>query len=265
MNALLAADEPWGGNFEVPPVGELFNFEGFEPFGQALAINRVVLIIFTATLIAILLFGLGLRNPKVVPGKLQNIAESLIDVVRNQIAIPIIGHEGHRYVPVLTTLFIFIWFNNLFEVIPFVNFPSTSRTALPIMLGVLVLFFYVGVGFKHQGVGWLKEIAFPPGVPKPIYLILTPIEIISTFVLRPFTLAVRLFANMVAGHILLTIVFLAVHAFFYPSVPGIFVGILVLAVSPVAVGFEMFIATLQAYIFAILASTYIAGALEPEH
>ena len=136
MNPLLAADEPWGGNFEVPPVGELFNFEGFDPFGiEALGIDRVVLIIFTATLLAILLFVLGLRNPSVVPGKLQNVAESLIDVVRNQIALPIIGPEGHRYVPVLTTLFIFIWFNNLFEVIPFVNFPTTSRPALPIMLG----------------------------------------------------------------------------------------------------------------------------------
>jgi F-type H+-transporting ATPase subunit a len=121
------------------------------------------------------------------------------------------------------------------------------------------------LGLRHHGLGYLKSVALPPGVPKLIYLLLTPIELVSTFVLRPFTLAIRLFANMVAGHILLTIVFLASHAFFYPKWPGAIVGVLTAVAGPLAVGFEFFIASLQAYIFVILTSVYISGALHPEH
>jgi F-type H+-transporting ATPase subunit a len=126
-----------------------------------------------------------------------------------------------------------------------------------------VLFLFLG--FRHHGLGYLKSIAFPPGVPKGIYVLLTPIELVSTFVLRPFTLAIRLFANMVAGHILLTIVFLATHAFLAFKFPGIIVGVLTFVAGPLAVGFELFIASLQAYIFVILTAVYVSGALHPEH
>ena len=110
-------------------------------------------------------------------------------------------------------------------------------------------------------------------MPAPVYILLTPIELVSTFILRPLTLTVRLFANMVAGHILLTIVFLATHAFLRipglipegSNVLGLPVGILTLAVGPLAVGFEAFVSFLQAYIFAILAAVYLAGAVEPAH
>lgn len=264
MSTLLAAVE-WGGAFELPPVGELFNFEGWVPFGlEFLEINRVVLITLTATLIAAAIFVVAFSKPKIVPDRLQSAAEALVTFIREQVAVQIIGAEGVRYVPFLLTLFMFIWLNNLFEIIPLVNFPSTSRSALPVFLGVLTTVVFVGLGIKHQGLRYFKEVAFPPGVPIGIYPILAPIEIVATFILRPFTLAVRLFANMVAGHILLTIVFIAIHAFLH-SGPGLAVGAAVLIVSPIAVGFELFIATLQAYIFAILAAVYISGALHPEH
>ncbi|MGI8574253.1 MAG: F0F1 ATP synthase subunit A [Egibacteraceae bacterium] len=265
MTAILATEEPWGGNFELPPVGELFNYDPFIEAG-IFSINRVVVLTALATLLVMVVFGLALRSPKVVPSRLQSFAETIVEFIREQIVLPIMGTDGLPYMPLLLTLFLFIWFNNLFEVTPFVNFPTTSRMALPGFMAILSWLVFVIVGFVKQGpLSYIKEVAFPPGVPWPIYFLLTPIELVSTFILRPFTLAIRLFANMVAGHILLSIVFLAAHAFVFPKFPGIIVGLLLLPLGPLAVGFEFFIASLQAYIFAILTAVYIAGALNPEH
>jgi len=260
VTALLAAVE-YGGDFALPPVGELFNFPAFGP----LAISRVVILMLIATAAAGLLFVAAFSNAKVVPGKLQLVAETIVEFIREQIVLQIIGPDGLKFVPLLVTMFMFIWFNNLLEITPLVNFPTTSRMALPAFLALLSYVTFVFLGFRHNGMGYLKEVAFPPGVPWPIYILLTPIELVSTFVLRPFTLAVRLFANMVAGHILLTVVFLATHAFLAPKFPGAIVGVMTLAVSPLAVGFELFIASLQAYIFVILTAVYISGAMHPEH
>jgi F-type H+-transporting ATPase subunit a len=260
VTALLAAVE-YGGDFTLPEVGELFNFPAFGPLG----INRAIVLIFIATFFAGLLFVLAFSNAKIIPGKLQLVAEAIVEFIREQIVLQIIGPDGLKFVPLLVTMFMFIWFNNLLEITPFVNFPTTSRIALPIFLAAISYVLFVFLGFRHHGMGYLKDVAFPPGVPKGIYVLLTPIELVSTFVLRPFTLAIRLFANMVAGHILLTIVFLAIHAFLALKFPGIIVGVLTFAVSPLAVGFELFIASLQAYIFVILTAVYISGALHPEH
>jgi F-type H+-transporting ATPase subunit a len=260
VTAVLAASE-WGGNFGLPPVGELFNFPPFGPLG----INRAIVLMLIATFFAGLLFVVAFSNAKIVPGKLQMVAEAIVEFIREQIVLQIIGPDGLRFVPLLVTMFMFIWFNNLLEITPFVNFPTTSRIALPIFLAAISYLLFVFLGFRHHGLSYLKGVAFPPGVPKGIYLLLTPIELVSTFVLRPFTLAIRLFANMVAGHILLTIVFLATHAFFALKFPGIIVGTLTFIAGPLAVGFELFIASLQAYIFVILTAVYISGALHPEH
>ena len=260
MTALLAAIE-WGGNFELPPVGELFNYPFVGPFG----INRVIALTLIATFAAGLFFVVAFSRAKVVPGKLQLVAESIVEFIREQIVLQIIGPDGLKYVPMLVTMFMFIWFNNLLEITPFVNFPTTSRIALPIFLSAISYVLFVFLGFRHHGLRYLKDVAFPPGVPKAIYVLLTPIELVSTFVLRPFTLAIRLFANMVAGHILLTIVFLATHAFLALKFPGVIVGVLTFIAAPLAVGFELFIASLQAYIFVILTAVYISGALHPEH
>ena len=260
MTALLAAVE-WGGNFGLPPVGELFNFPAFGPLG----INRAIVLILVATAAAALLFIVAFSNAKIVPGKLQLVAETIVEFIREQIVLQIIGPDGLRFVPLLVTMFMFIWFNNLLEITPLVNFPTTSRIALPMFLAAISYVLFVFLGFRHHGLRYLKDVAFPPGVPWPIYILLTPIELVATFVLRPFTLAIRLFANMVAGHILLTIVFLASHAFFYPKWPGAIVGVLTAVAGPLAVGFELFIASLQAYIFVILTAVYISGALHPEH
>ncbi|HUG84725.1 MAG TPA: F0F1 ATP synthase subunit A [Euzebya sp.] len=272
MNIVLAAESQYGGDFNVPAAGEIFNLPTLFEIG-GVGITRAYIIILVSLLIAAGLMLAAFANPKVVPGKLQAVGEMIVEFVRDSIAVDIMGPRGRAFAPFLTTIFLFVFLNNIFKVIPFVNYPATSRIAIPMLVAVIVWVTFIVVGIKNQGAGYFKEIAFPPGVPKPVYILLTPIELVSTFILRPITLTVRLFANMVAGHILLTMVFLATHAFF--RIPGLVpegsnllalpIGVLVLLISPLAVGFEAFVSFLQAYIFAVLTAVYLAGAIEPEH
>ena len=264
MTPLLASEAGLNDPFVVPPVEELFEFPALFLEGTPLAVNRTVLIMLLAVLCAIALMWSGLANPRVIPGKLQAVAESIVDFIRDQIAIQVMGKDGLPWVPFLTTIFLFVWFNNLFEIIPLVNFPPTSRMALPAFLAVLIWLAFFITGIVKQGFGYFVSVAFPPGVPKPIYLLVTPIEIVSTFLVRPLTLAVRLFANMVAGHIILTIIFLTIHAFLF-SGKGTPIGLVALAASPLLIGFELVVGVLQAYIMTILAAVYIGSSIHPEH
>lgn len=265
MKPFLAAAE-WGGEFSgaLDPINNLFAFPPiweFSLFGVDLSINRTILIAWLMTIVCGALFVIGFRNAKVVPGKLQSLLETAIDFVRG-IALDIIGPKGLRFVPLLTTLFVFIFFMNIAKITPLLMLPPTSRIAWPLFLALTSWVVYIGVGIKEQGLGgYFKGVAFPSGVPKVLYIILTPIEIISTLVLRPLTLAVRLFANMVAGHILVVITLVTVHVFLYPR-PGLPVGVFGLIASPLVFGFELFIIGLQAYIFTMLTAVYISSSME---
>jgi F-type H+-transporting ATPase subunit a len=174
-----------------------------------------------------------------------------------------IGPEGKKFMPFLTTMFFFILFSNIFEVIPGIQFPANSRMAVPITLALVVWVIYNVVGIKSQGLGgYLKNSLFPPGVPKALYLIVTPIELVSTFVVRPFSLAIRLWANMVAGHLLL-VTFAVLSAALWDAT---YIG----AAAPFAMlvmmtGFEILVSVLQAFIFTILTAVYIGGSLHPAH
>ena len=236
-----------------------------ELFGVDLSINRTILIVFLGTFIVFTLFAIGFAKPKLVPRGLQNLLEAGVDFVREQIIMPVMGRDGLVYLPYFTTLFFFIFMLNAFEVVPGVNFPPTSRFGIPLMLALIsfVMFLYVGV--KHQGAGhYVKGVLFPPGVPWPLYVILTPVELISTFVVRPFSLAVRLMANMIAGHLLLTVLFLGTAYLLEGGVTAP-LGVLTALVSVVMVGFEIFVAALQAFIFVMLTAVYIAGSKEAAH
>lgn len=225
-----------------------------------LSINRIVLLTWLAAVIVLVLFWVAFRKPKIVPKGIQNIMEAAVDFIRNGIAREVIGPEGDRYVPFLTTLFFFIFVLNFFEIMPGVNFPVASRIAIPAILSFIVYVVFNFIGMKNQGpLKYVIGIAFPPGVPKPIYVLLTPIEILSVFFIRPFSLAVRLFANMVAGHILLTILFLTTAELAFYLKP------LGLGISLIFVAFELFVGFLQAYIFTILSAVYIGDALHPAH
>jgi F-type H+-transporting ATPase subunit a len=235
-------------------------------FGIDLGINRVVLQMFLVVLVTWLLFFLAFRTPKLVPAGLQNVMESVVDFIRNQIVLENIGPDGLRFLPYLTTLFVFIFLGNLGGVLPLISFPLNSRVAMPAVMAICSLLLFISVGISRQGFfHYFRNALFPPGVPWPIYVLLTPIELVSTFIVRPVTLAIRLLANMIAGHLILSVFFVATgYMLTSMNISALFgVGALVFAVALVA--FELFVAGLQAYVFTILSAVYIAGALEPEH
>ena len=257
------------------PLAPLFEFPAFLFEDSTLfAFNRTSMLYVLAALITIGLMWAAFGNPKIVPGRFQAAMEGMVDIVRTNIVPQAIGPAGAKFVPLLTSIFLFIFVNNFFEIMPFVIFPSTGRMAVPAMLAIMSLVMFILVGIKAQGPKYFINAVKPPGVPAPILVLIIPIEIISTFVVRPLTLAVRLFANMMAGHILLTVVFLATNAFLIDfhdltspafNVKGFPIGLIALVGSVGLVAFELLVGFLQAYIFTILTAVYIGGSLNPEH
>jgi F-type H+-transporting ATPase subunit a len=191
--------------------------------------------------------------------------ESLVEFVRNGIVMEVMGPDGLSFVPFLTSMFTFLFVANIFGITPFLNFPATSRIAIPLFLAVLVWFIFNIVGIAKQGFGgYLKSNLFPPGVPPALYVLVTPIEFVSTFLVRPFSLAVRLFGNMFAGHLILTIFALGtVYLLLEPATIAFAPFAFLLMVFMTA--FEVLVAALQAYIFTILTAVYIGLAMHPEH
>ncbi len=249
---------------EFPPIGHLFDWPTILFEGTPLAVNKTVLIYLTATIATMLIFGLaGRRRATLVPAGVQHVAESGINFIESSVVEQTIGPDGKKYVPFLTTMFFFILFSNITEVIPFVQFPANSRMAMPMTLAVLVWVIYNVLGVRHQGLfGYLKNSLFPPGVPKLLYVIVTPIELVSTFVVRPFSLAIRLWANMVAGHLLLvTFAILTAVMWDFYAVPAVLPFVMLILMT----GFEILVSLLQAFIFTILTAVYIGGSLHPEH
>jgi F-type H+-transporting ATPase subunit a len=198
-----------------------------------------------------------------VPAGVQHIAESGVTFVEESIVMETIGPEGKKFMPFLTTMFFFILFSNITEVIPGIQFPANSRMAVPITLAIVVWCIYNVVGIKSQGLGgYLKNSLFPPGVPVFLYVIVTPIELVSTFVVRPFSLAIRLWANMVAGHLLL-VTFAVLTTALWGAMPP--TAIAPFAMLVLMTGFEILVSVLQAFIFTILTAVYIGGSMHPAH
>ncbi|MGH2747554.1 MAG: F0F1 ATP synthase subunit A [Actinomycetota bacterium] len=253
-------------------VNHLFFWDPIAFDGTPFAINRVVLLMLVASLACTAFFLMGARRSALVPRGIANLSETAYLFVRNNIAVDVIGPEGLKYTNYLTTLFFFIFFNNLLEIVPGINFPTTSRMAIPAALAVLtwVVFNVVGI-YKQGAVRYFKDTLFPPGVPLAIKPLLALIELFSVFIIRPLTLAVRLLANMMAGHVLLTIFFIFTHDFliadFNPFTAPL--GILTLVVASALIVFELLVITIQAYIFTMLSAFYIAESVhghgEAEH
>ncbi|HVL81014.1 MAG TPA: F0F1 ATP synthase subunit A [Actinomycetota bacterium] len=266
---LLAAAE--GAEFHVPTIAELFEWVPFATYklaGITFHLSWMIVFLFATVALLTLIWVIGFANFKLVPSGLQNFLEVGVDFVRENIVHPTIGPEGERFMPFLTSMFFFVFSLNVLGIIPGIQFPITSRMAFPAFLALLSYVLFLFVGIRSQGFGhYFGGIMFPSGVPKPIYLILTPVEVLSTLIFRPLTLAVRLFANMVAGHVMLAI-FFGATAYFLLHGEGILLRVLSpfpFVMSIILVGFELFIAGIQAFIFTILTAVYIAGAMHPEH
>jgi F-type H+-transporting ATPase subunit a len=247
---------------EFPPINEILRWRDLFP-----TFNKVALIAVAAALIGIVIFLLAARQDGTkAPKGARNLAETIIEFIENQIIMPTMGRSGMGWTPFLLSLFVFIYLCNLPGIIPVVYMPATARIAIPMFLSLLVWVIFIGVGFKHQGASYIKNSLFPPGVPGPLYILVAPIEFISTFLVRPFSLTVRLFANLLAGHILLVTFSLLteelVQGDSWILKP---VGILPFFMLMFITAFEVLVGFLQAYIFTILAAVYIGGAAHPEH
>jgi F-type H+-transporting ATPase subunit a len=241
----------WGPSIQIGGIGFCMNF--------------IFLLVLLTFVVFVLLFLLAFRKPKLVPGKLQSMMEMGIGFVREQIMLTMLGPEGEPYLPLLATLFFFIFIGNLFEVVPGINFSHNSRVAFPIVMAITSWVLYNLIGIKKHGfVGYMKHVLFPPGAPWWLLPLLVPIEFITQIVVRPITLSIRLAANFLAGHFLLAVFFLGTIAMLQGGWLAVFAPFS-FGVGIALVGLEIFVAGLQAFIFAILTASYIGGAMAEEH
>jgi len=250
------------GVFVFPPIDELFRWKDIAFKGTPFAINKTSLLVMVSSVLIIAIFVGGSRKMKLIPQGFQNVLEMTYEFVDRGITRDVIGNDATRYTPFLGSLFLFILFLNIWEVIPFIQFPPTSRFAVPLFLSLMVYVLYWFLGFKHQGIKYLTGHLFPAGVPLALYILVTPIELVQVLLVRPFSLAVRLLANMMAGHILLTALAL-LTAYTLTNAPIIALGPFALNVGVTA--FEILVGFLQAYIFTLLTAVYIADSLHAEH
>ena len=254
-------------DFQAPGPAN-FDLPGFFTVGD----QGITKPMFQLVLAAIVVFGffyLASRKRAMVPGRLQYAGESAYGMIRNGVGRDIIGsHDFQRFVPYLVTLFFFILVNNVFASIPAIQFPTFSRASMAYALAALSWVIYNAVGIrKHGFLGYLKLQCVPSGVTPLMYPLLIPLEFFSNILVRPVTLALRLFANMFAGHLLL-ILFATGGLYLiseYGGAIGAVSGIAAWALA-IAISFlELLVQFLQAYVFTLLNAMYIQGALADEH
>jgi F-type H+-transporting ATPase subunit a len=249
--------------YPAPGYPASFNFKPIFTVGSFHFTKPMLLALICCVLVA-WFFWAAFAKPRLIPRGVQNVGELGIFFVRDEILRPMMGKKGDGYLPFLVSLFFFIWVMNMMEIIPVAQFPAMSRIAFPVALMLMVYLTYNVVGIKHQGLGGYFKNMIPRGVPFFILLILAPVEILQSIIVRPFTLAVRLFANMFAGHILLLVFTIATWYLFSAGI-GLVFSATSFILTIVLTAFELLIQALQAYIFTILTAQYIGGALEAEH
>ncbi|WP_330335193.1 F0F1 ATP synthase subunit A [Streptomyces sp. NBC_00536] len=241
----------------------------FKPiFGDAdssIYFNKTMLLALLGTVIIVGFFWAAFRKPKLVPGKLQMIAEAGYDFVRTGIVYETMGKkEGQKYVPFMVATFFFVWMMNLWSIIPLAQFPVTSVIAYPAALALIVYVMWMSVTFKRHGfIGGLKNLT---GYDKSLGGILPMvmlIEFFSNVIVRPFTHAVRLFANMFAGHTLL-LLFTIASWYLLNGIGIAYAGVSFVMVI-VMTAFELFIQAVQAYVFVLLACSFLQGAVAEHH
>ncbi|MEY3614132.1 MAG: synthase subunit [Actinomycetota bacterium] len=267
---LFAAEE---GGFHPPSIMEFYpEIVAFE--GTVFAINRIMMIRLIVLAVLLVLFWLWTRSFKkavrtgnVVPGRFQLLGEMALNFVRKNIAHDQLGEkDGERFLPLLTTIFFMVIGMNITGIIPFANIAGSSVVGLPLVLAAVAYVTFIYAGIRKHGLKFFSNALFPAGVPVAFYTLVTPIEFLSTFILRPVTLALRLLMNMIAGHLLLVLCFSATQFFFFEA-DGLFrlFGAGTLLFGFAFTVFEILVAVLQAYVFTLLTTVYIQLALADEH
>ncbi|AKV54952.1 ATP synthase subunit A [Bifidobacterium actinocoloniiforme DSM 22766] len=252
---ILAASKP-----ELPGIDDFMPPEILFQ-GTPFAMNRIIFVRFIAMVVILLVLGITAARAKLIPSRWQGAVEWLIEFVRDSIVYEVMGElRGRRYVPMITTIFLTVMCFNLCGIIPGLNIAATATITMPLVFAVWTLIQYIVAGVRSQGLGkYLKQELFPAGVPWPIYILLTPIQLLEMLVIKPASLTIRLFANMIAGHLLVAISL--AFAQFYIIVASnkllVLAGAGWFALGFALTAFEIFVAALQAYVFAILSTVYI--------
>ncbi|GAB3213189.1 F0F1 ATP synthase subunit A [Nocardia tengchongensis] len=247
------------GEFHAPSLNDFFPpavlFEG-TPF----ELDRLMLIRILMSVVLVAVMYAAFRRPQLVPRGLQNVAESGLVFVKEQICDEVLGKEsGKKFFPLIASIFFTVLFLNISGVIPGLNISSNARIGMPLVLAVVAYLTFNYVGIKKYGfLKYMRSSIVVPNVPPALHVLLIPIEFISTFVLRPFTLTVRLMANMLAGHIMLVLFFSATQFFLFDAVSWmkVFSPFSLLAGFGFTL-FELLVVFLQAYVFALLTAVYI--------
>ncbi len=224
-----------------------------------LPLTNYMFFLLIAFVLTLVFFLVASRRLSMVPKGIGNVAEMGLEFIRDNVVVDVMGPEGKGFLPFIGTIFFFILFNNLIGLIPGFK-PGTGTMGTTVTWALVVFIVYNAIGIrKHGAWGYLKSF-YPPGVVWPLAVFVMILELISHFI-RPLTLSVRLFANMFAGHVILGIFSIfTVLLFQAPGVAKV-MGLLPIAMQIVMYAFELFVAFIQAYVFAILTAVYIGGAL----
>lgn len=247
-----------------PPINELIRWKDiFSNF------NKVGLIAVIAAVLGSVVFLVAAnKDPLKAPTGVRNFAESSVTFIENDIVMQTMGKDGLPWTPFLLSIFIFVYLCNVPGIIPLFQMPATARMAIPLFLALVVWVIYNIVGFKHNGIKYITGMAWPHGVPAAMRPLVGVIEVLSNIVLRPFSLAVRLFANMLAGHMLLITFAFLTNALFFAETKRLFLApmaILPFFMLLFLTAFEVLVGLLQAYIFTILTAVFIDSAQHIEH
>jgi len=242
----------------IDALGQFRLETGMGPLGRMIDFSNSNEAMLASAVIIVVLFAVGISKGALVPGRLQALVELLYEFV-HKMCVDTIGPEGLKFFPLVFTLFSFILLGNLLGLFPYF-FAFTSHIAVTLALALFVFVFTTGVGFYTHGFGFLKFFV-PAGVPGWLLPLLVPIEIIS-YLARPVSLSVRLFANMTAGHVMWEVFagfMLLLTASF--GILGAFASIVPLGLNVALVALELLVAVLQAYVFAILTCLYLHDAV----
>jgi F-type H+-transporting ATPase subunit a len=261
QSVVLAADVPF------PPSVEDFYLPSILPWGahDSYWFTKITALVWLTTAIWIVFFLIAYRKPQLVPTKTQWLAESIYGFVRNNIAVEMIGRPGVRFAPYLASLFCFILLNNFYGIVPFIQISPNSHIAFPAMLAIISYIVFISAGIRHHGFVKYFKMSLVPPAPWFILPLLIPIEFFSTFMVRPFSLAIRLFANMFAGHMLLLVFTLGGFAMLNANLLLLPVSILSWLMTIALTFLEFLVIVLQAYVFTVLTASYVQGALAEEH
>lgn len=259
MHMLIAAE----GGAELPSVKD-FLPDPILFVGTPFAINRIILVRIVAAVILVVVLGLSAARAKVIPGRWQSFLEMGIDFVKENIVFGVLGEKrGRRYVPMIVTMFFSIFVFNVCSIIPGANIAATATIMMPLIYALWTFVQYWIAAVRGKGLlTFLKEDIFIPGSPLYMYPLLAPIQVLELFVIRPASLTIRLFANMVSGHLMVA-AFVAFTQFWLVDSLGhtlaaLPIGAIWFVGAIVMTCFEAFVAFLQAYVFAILATVYIS-------